>query len=688
MSVPESLLVALQHYQAGRLPQAEQIYSQILEKQPYNIDALQLLGITATELGKHELAIECFRKAVKVAPGVADFHYNLGMALQEQNQVEEAIACYQQTLALEPNHAGAYYNLGKVLQEQGRLAEATACYQQALTLEPNYAELHNRLGTVLQQQGLLAEATTYYSQALTIQPNYARAYSNLGSALEGQGELEEAIACYQQALALKPDDAVVHGNLGGAMHKQRRLAEALASYQKALVLEPDNPVLYSNLGVTLKELGQIEEAITCYRQALAVEPNYADAYSNLGSAMKQQGQLQEAIACYRQALALNPHQAEFHNNLGSALEDGAELEEAIVCYRQALALNPKLAMAQNNLAHVFLCKGEIDKAIAYLQPNSQLNPSDRFSRAYLLLLAGDLRRGFAEYESRWEGGETPPRQFPQPLWDGSRLEGRTILLHAEQGLGDTIQFIRYAPLVAAYGGRLIVDCPASTIRLLESISCIDRLIVQDTPLPEFDVQAPLMSLPWILGTTLENVPAQIPYLAAPESSIKLEIPSETKLKVGIVWATYSSGKTARKRSSPLSHFLELTDIPGIAFYSLQKDPQEPDLLQLQQAAACVQNLSHLLNDFADTAAVIAQLDLVITIDTSVAHLAGALGKQVWVLLPFDPDWRWMLQREDSPWYPTMRLFRQPQPGDWHSVFVRVVEALRDLAKTSRLSAKL
>ncbi|MCL1469640.1 tetratricopeptide repeat protein [Argonema antarcticum] len=677
-----SLLTALQHYQAGRLSQAEQIYSQILQKEPYNIDALQLLGITATGLGKHELAIECFRKAIEVAPGVADFHYNLGMALQEQNRVEEALVCYQQTLALEPNHAGAYYNLGKALQEQGRLPEATACYQQAILLEPNYAELHNRLGIVLQEQGLLAEATTYYNQALTIDPNYDDAYSNLGSVWLGQGELEEAIICYQQALALKPDDALLYNNLGGAMYKQRRLVEAVDCYQKALVQEPDNPVLYSNLGVTLKDLGKLEEAITCYRQALALDPNYAEAYSNLGGVMKQQKQLQEALACYRQALALNPHQAEFYNNLGNALEDGGEIEEALVCYRQALALNPKLAMTQNNLAHALLFQGKVEKAIAYLQPNSQLNPSDRFSRAYLLLLAGDLQRGFAEYESRWLGGETPPRQFPQPLWDGSRLEGRTILLHAEQGLGDTIQFIRYAPLVAAYGGRLIVDCPRSLIRLLESISCIDRLIVQDTTLPEFDVHAPLMSLPWILGTTLENVPAQIPYLAPPESSIELEIPSESKLKVGIVWATYSSGKTAELRSSPLSHFLKLTDIPGIAFYSLEKDPQEQDLILLRQTA-CVQNLSHLLNDFADTAAIVAQLDLVITIDTSVAHLAGALGKQVWVLLPFDSDWRWMLHRQDSPWYPTMRLFRQPQPGDWQSLFVLVTQTLRNLANIAK-----
>lgn len=683
----ESLLIALQHYQAGRLPQAEQIYCQILQKEPYNIDALQLLGITATALGKHELAIECFSSCVKVAPGVADFHYNLGMALQEQNRVEEALACYQQTLALEPNHAGAYYNLGKALQEQGRLAQATACYQQALILQPNYAELHNCLGTVLQQQGLLAEATTYYNQALTIDPNYAEAYSNLGSVLERQDELEEAINCYQQALALKPDDALVYNNLGGAMYKQRRLAEAVDCYQKALVQEPDNPVVYSNLGVTLKDLGQIEEAITCYGQALALDPNYAEAYSNLGGAMEEQGQLGQAINCYRQALALNPNLAEFHNNLGSAMEAQGQLAEAISCYRQALALNSNLAMAQNNLAHALLFQGKVEEAIVYLQPNSQLNPNDRFNRACLLLLAGDFRRGFAEYECRWQTKEMPPRPFSQPLWDGSHLEGRTILLHTEQGFGDKIQFIRYTDLVATYGGRLIVECPAPLIRLFESISCIDQLIPPDTSLPEFDVHAPLISLPWILETTLETIPAKIPYLAAPQSSTKLEVSCQTELKVGIVWASDPSGKTARKRSCPLSHFLELTNIRGITFYSLQKDLQQTDLAHLKQLPG-VQNLSHLLNDFADTAAVIAQLDLVITIDTSVAHLAGALGKQVWVLLPFDSDWRWMLHREDSPWYPTMRLFRQPQPGDWPSVFVLVNEALQNSANTNTLSAKL
>ncbi|MFB2967754.1 tetratricopeptide repeat protein [Aerosakkonema sp. BLCC-F183] len=685
-TVSESLFAAIQHYEAGRLAPAEQIYRQILQKQPDNLDALQLLGLTAVRLGKHELAIECFRKAVNIAPTVPDFPYNLAMVLQQQGQIEEAIACYRQTLNLEPNHPGAYYNLGKALQEQGHLPEATVCYQQATILVPDYAEPYNCLGAVLQQQGLLTEAIACYRQALTIKPNYAEAYSNLGSALFGLEQLEEAIVCYRQALALKPDNALVYGNLGGVLHKLYRFAEAIACYQKALAIEPDHPIIYNNLGVTLKEMGELEQAITCYQKALALKPEYTDAYSNLGSALKQQGQIDAAITCYHQALALNPNLPEVYNNLGSALEEGGQSAEAISCYRQALGLNPNLAMAQNNLAHALIFQGEIEKALTYLQPNSQLNPDDRFDRAYLLLLAGDFRRGFAEYESRWQSRETPPRPFSVPLWDGSPLEGRSILLHAEQGLGDTIQFIRYANLVATYGGRIIVECPASLMRLLASISCIDRLIPQDSPLPAFDTHAPLMSLPWILGTTIETVPAEIPYLRAPQSSVRLKVLSDTKLKVGILWASYSKGKTARKRSCPLAHFLELINIPGMAFYSLQKDIEERDLNQLNQTTR-LQNLSQELNDFADTAAILMQLDLVITIDTSVAHLAGALGKPVWILLPYDPDWRWMLQREDSPWYPTARLFRQQHPGDWQSVFVRVAEELRALDDAPSIEKK-
>ncbi|HEY9876455.1 MAG TPA: hypothetical protein V6D12_23720 [Candidatus Obscuribacterales bacterium] len=276
----------------------------------------------------------------------------------------------------------------------------------------------------------------------------------------------------------------------------------------------------------------------------------------------------------------------------------------------------------------------------------------------------------------------PSRRFSQPVWDGSNLEGRTILLHAEQGFGDTIQFIRYAPLVAGYQGRVFVECYAPLIKLFKCIPGIEQLIIKGETLPEFDVHAPLMSLPGILGTTLETVPAEVPYLSPPIPPIQLEVPPETLLKVGIVWASKPNHPTTGRRSSPLSYFLNLQSISGVALYSLQKDPVAADMAQLQQAGL-VQDLSDQLQDFIDTASAVSQLDLVISVDTAVAHLAGALGQKVWLLLSFIPDWRWMLGHEDSLWYPTMRLFRQESPGDWAGVFVRVAKALEDVVSEKR-----
>ncbi len=679
MNIAECLFEAFQNYQAGRLFIAEQISQQILQQDPYNIDALQLLGIIAANLGKYDLAIKSFSQAVTIAPEVADFHYNLGQAFYDRGQLDAAIATLQQALTLQPNHAGACYTLGKALQQTGDLAKATTYYQQALKLAPNHAELHNRLGSVFHAQGNLPAAITCYRQALTIQPNYIDALCNLGYALQQQHQLAEAIACYQQALSLEPNDAAIYSNLGMVLQKQGLHTQAIACYRQALAINPNYAEAYNNLGSILREQRQFTEAVTCYMQALAINPNYAEAYTNLGSAMEERGELAEAITYYRQAIAINPKLALAHNNLGSALQEQGQLDEAISCYHQALAIDPQIAMVHHNLAHTLLLKDEQAQAMLHLQIDCPQDADERVGLAYLLLLAGDFRRGFAEYEYRWQSWQTPPRPFSQPTWDGSSLAGKTILLHAEQGLGDTIQFIRYAYLVANYGGRLVVECQPSLFRLFKTIPCIDRLIIQNQPLPEFDVHAPLMSLPWILDTTLDNLPAQIPYLNVQESAIKLTALPEENLKVGIFWASDSQSKTSQKRSCPLDNFLTITDIPKISFYNLQKDVSEADRILLKKTQL-VEDLSHLLNDFADTAAIVAQLDLVIAIDTSVAHLAGALGKPVWLLLPFAPDWRWMLKREDSPWYPTMRLFRQPFPGDWASVFVKVAEALQKLSE--------
>lgn len=466
-------------------------------------------------------------------------------------------------------------------------------------------------------------------------------------------------------------------------HQAGRLPEAEEIYRQVLQQQPNQVDALQLLGVIVHQSGQLEEAIAYYRQALARNPALSQVHSNLGIALRQKGLLEEAILHYQQAVTLQPNSAEFHYNLGIALSDQGELEEATQSYHRATALKPNYAAAHNNLGYVLHQLGQQQEAIACYNKAVELKPDfaeAHRNRAEALLLVGDFSRGFVEYEWRWQLYE--PQQLPAfqtPLWDGSHLAGKTILLYAEQGLGDTIQFIRYAPLVQEHGGRVIAVCLPSLVRLLKTVPGIHQVVALDKDVdekvPEFDVKAPLMSLPRILRTTLETIPAQIPYLAPPAShNLKLDAPTGTRLKVGIVWAGNPDNRHNIRRTFGLKPFIPLLKTPGVAFYSLQVGSRSQDLAELPTDIQ-VQDLSGQLTDFADTAGVVTQLDLIITIDTSVAHLAGALGKPTWVLLPFVPDWRWMLRREDSPWYPTMRLFRQESLGDWSGVMARVALAL-------------
>lgn len=460
-------------------------------------------------------------------------------------------------------------------------------------------------------------------------------------------------------------------------HQAGRLSEAEHIYRQILLQQPNQVDALHLLGTIAHQSGQIETAIAYYRQALAKAPALASVHSNLGIALKQLGLVEEAIHHYNFAIAHQPN-AQFHYNLGVALQEVGKLEEAIQQYHTATVLNPNYAEAYNNLGYVQNQLGQIEEAIAHY--HKAINCKPNFAEAHRnlaesLLLIGDFTHGFAEYEWRWQ--LFAPHQLPNfttPPWDGSYLAGKTILLYAEQGLGDTIQFIRYAPLIKERGGRVIATCLPSQVRLLKTVPGIEQVFALDEELPLFHTQAPLMSLPYLFGTTPDTVPAQIPYLTPPSHNFKLS--AGDRLKVGITWAGNPGNRYDIRRTCGLQPFLPLLATPEVDFYSLQIGSTK-ELAQLPPDVK-VKYLSVNISDFADTAAIVAQLDLVITIDTSVAHLAGALGKPTWVVLPFVPDWRWMLKRQDSPWYPTMRLFRQESIGDWSGVFARVAEALQSL----------
>jgi tetratricopeptide (TPR) repeat protein len=649
VTLQQQLKSGISHHQAGRLAEAERIYRQVLAQHPDHADALNLLGVLVGQAGRRDAAVELIRRAIRIKPDYAEAHGNLGIALKDKGQLDEAIAAYRHAIALRPNYTEAYYNLGNALKGKGQLDEAIAAYRQAIALRPNFPEAHCNLGIALKDKGRFDEAIAAYRRAIALRPNYAEAHCNLASALKDTGQLDEAITAYRQAISLRPNFAEAYSNLGNALTDRGQLDEAIAAFRQAITLNPNLPAAQSNLGIALTDRGHLDEAIAACRQAIALRPNYAEAHYNLGNALAGKGQLDEAVAAFRQAIALNPNIPEAHSNLGNALRDKGQLDEAIAACCQAIALRPNYAEAHNNLS-------------------------------FALLARGDFQRGWEEYEWRSKCKDFPsrPRNFTQPQWDGSSLEARTLLLHTEQGFGDAIQFIRYVPLVAQRGGRIIVECQAQLQRLFQNMAGRCQIVAEGQPLPGFDLRCSLLSLPRIFRTTLDNIPQIVPYLS-PEPAL-VDAWSRTlgapdgQLRVGLAWAGNPRFKGDRTRSLNLQQLAPLAATEGVKFYGVQKGPAGEQAKKPPVGLELV-DLGPELNDFADTAAVMSLMDLIITTDTSVPHLAGALGRSVWVMLQLVPDFRWLRDRTDSPWYPTMRLFRQPSRGDWDSVITRVADAL-------------
>ncbi len=650
------MTVAYHHYQAGRLEDAATLYRQIWAQQPERLDALNWLALIAEQQGQLEESVTLYQQLLSLRPDAADLHSNLGAVLGRLGRVSEAIAQHQQAVQLKPQDADAHYNLGVILYQSGQLEAAQNHYQQAVRLNPNHLSAHTNLGLTLYKQGRLAEALIAYQQAIAIQPNHLNAHNGLGVVLYQMGQLEAAIDHCQRAIALDANCFSAYNNLGTVLQRQGKLAEAQAQYERALAINPDYASAYDNLGTVCQEQKQIEAAISHYKRAIELDPASANAYNNLGSALKEQGNLTEAIACCREAIRLQPDHADAHNNYGSGLVDQGKFAEAVFHFEQTIRYKPDHANAHLNLG-------------------------------IILLMLGDYQRGFQEYHWRWQTKQCPDLRYPFALWDGSDPQGKIILLTAEQGFGDTLQFARYAPLVAQRGGCVVVACQKQLLRLLETLPGIDRCVDRDQVNVQTHVHAPLLDLPLLLGTTLETIPATVPYLRVPPGvTVSLPEPGNSSagagegispavLKVGIVWASNPDNSTSKKRSCPLDHFVSLQELPGVQLYSLQKDISSLDQELLANWA--IPDLSAQLHDFADTAGAIAQLDLVISVDTAVAHLAGALAKPVWTLLPEVADWRWLRERQDTPWYPTMRLFRQVEDGNWVEVFERLQAALRE-----------
>jgi Tfp pilus assembly protein PilF len=520
-----------------------------------------------------------------------------------------------------------------------------------------------------------------------------------------RGDLRQAEPLYQQVIQGDPTHAAAHHYLGLLAQQTGRLPMAEALMRRAAGLNPAQADFHSSLGLVLKNLGRRGEAIDCLRQALWLEPCQPDVLNNLGLLLREQGDIGAAIESFQQALRINPSHSVASYNLGNILMERGQAAEAAECFRRTVGSDPSALGAWNNLGSLLLELGRRGEAAECFAAALRLNPEHaptRYNRSLLRLLEGDLPGAWADYEYRWRKPGFSHAHGSRPLWDGAPLAGRTILLHAEQGLGDTIQLIRYAPLVRERGGRVVLECQPALLPLLSGIAGVDQLVAAGAALPDYDVQAPLLSLPAIFGTTLATIPASIPYLRADPvlvASWRRDLAALPGFMVGIAWQGNPNYPGDRRRSFPAAHFEGLARVPGVRLISLQKGPGTEQLGRLANRLGDlagskqppILDLGDRLDAtaaFLDTAAVMKCLDLVIAPNSVLVHLAGALGVPVWLPLAAAADWRWLLERSDSPWYPTVRLFRQSQEGDWDEVFERITRAAATLgdAPTSAQAA--
>jgi len=599
---------------------------------------------------------------VRPALTQVEAQFQEAMGLCRSGQPAQARVICRDILNLQPGHPGACYLVG-VMAGQSRDWEGAAEWiGKAIEADPGNADAHCDRGVAFKALGQWDAAILCYDRAIAIRAEHPEAYCNRGNVFYELKRLDAALADYQRAIDIRPDYATALYNRGVVYADLRQWDAALSSYDRAIASKADYAAAHCNRGAVLERLGQFDAAVASYDAAIAIRADYAQAHSNRGNVLRQLGRLEEAHAGCNRALAIQPDNAEAHCNRGATLAEANRLDEAIADYDRAIAKNPGYATAHYN-------------------------------RACARLALGDFERGWVDFEwrRRKQDEESPraTRSFLQPLWLGEEsIAGKTILLHAEQGLGDAIQFCRYAKRVALLGARVILEVHPPLVRLLARLEGVAQLLGQGDALPEFDYHCPLMSLPLALKTRLSTVPAHVPYLTADVESTLIwgqRLGEKKRTRVGLVWSGGSRPNMPElwsvnnRRNIPLTRLAPLRN-DGIEFYSLQKgQPAEAELTDLKArgwSGPDVIDFTGLLNDFADTAALIEQLDLVIAVDTSTAHLAGALGKPLWILNRFDSCWRWLMDRDDSPWYPTARLYRQKQPGDWPAVLEKVRFDLR------------
>jgi len=643
MTIKADFEHAAKQYQSNQAKEAYSSVRKLLKRHPRHLDCLNLASLCCIQLGKFSDALSYSTKILSVQPGLAFAHYQRGTALYYLRRHEQAYQEFKKVIDIQPDFAEAFIYLGLISKDLQKLDEAVVHLNRAVALKPNDSSAVNNRALVLRALGQLDDALRDLSHAIVLDPQNPSNFNNRGAVWTEHGDCERALADFDRAVALNPDYAEALFNRGVARRQLGRFEEAFADFNKHLSLIPDRAETQNELGLTLFDLNRHEEALAIFDKMICYHPDKAELFNNRGLVHAELGQFETALADYSKAIALQPEFAAAFSNRGSLRTELHQFDAALADFEHALSLDPDFAEAQWN-------------------------------KALHLLRFEDYENGWRLYESRWQRDKIKytARQLTKPLWLGEEnLHGKSILLHAEQGLGDTIQFCRFALQVADSGAHVHLDVQPPLRELLGQIRSVELVKTEDVETGSFDYHCPLMSLPLALNTTPDEIPFQDGYLSCSPDEVKSwseRLSGITGLKIGIAWSGNAKHENDRSRSMSLQTFLQ--GMPrDCTLFSLQKDIPKRDRALFENTA----NLQHFGADLKQTAALCKMMDVIVTVDTSIAHLAGALGQPVCLLLAYTPDFRWGLNRKDSPWYSSVRLYRQTQDRSWAHVFADVRE---------------
>jgi tetratricopeptide (TPR) repeat protein len=704
------------------LEQAMQAYEKVLRMVPGHVGALHHVGIIAIEAGSYEggagflrsalainaeigaihvdlgnaykqlgqfdLALASYDRALALDGASADLHYSRGNALQALRRFEEALHEYEQALAMNPHDTQALNNRGVVLRELGRFEQALASYDRVLMLTPHCLDALNNRGNVLKELRRFDEALASFNAALFVDPASPDSWFNRGVTEHARGDHDDALASYGRAIDIDANFAQAYHNRSTVLHHLKRYDDALADCQQAIKLKPDYQEAYKSCAAVLRALKHFDTALGCADMAVRLLEDDAHAHDVRGTILKDVKRLEDALAAHERAIELEPRMVSAYQNLANVLRDQKRFAEAEATYTRAIELDNERPESYLNRGTVYAGYGDYARALADYDAALALDPrmaGAYWNRSLLHLEHGNFRQGWIDHEWRWKTphfeNSADSRNFMQPQWRGQALNGKTILLSSEQGFGDTIQCSRFATLLAARGATVIMEVQRGLVEMLSSIEGVSAVVARGDELPRFDYWCPMMSVPMALAMELEDIPAPAQYLRPDSCRMQAwaqRLGPQTQLRVGLVWSGNPTHGNDVSRSILFAQFMRMLPI-GPEYVSLMKDVRDGDLAALGERGDVTLMNEH-LHDFSDTAALCALMDVVVSVDTSVAHLAAALGRPTWILLPAIPDWRWLRDRRDSPWYPAVTLYRQRVLDDWSDVREEVHTNLQSLAR--------